>query len=117
MKKLLLIPIAALIAWGGVALYNHLRPPTPSEIIRSAHESIQKHPDLPIVITRTPPDVVVTWPQDDATPAPAPKAAKRPVPKPKARPAIPVVPEEYETPPPVVRCLFWFIGEAGCRPT
>lgn len=113
MKKLLLIPIAALIVWGGVNLYNHLRPPTPSEIIRSVHESLPPPPvDLPIIITPTPPDVHVTWPQQ----APA-KVVRKYTPKPKARPTPPVVMEELQPEPPVVRCLFWIIGEAGCQPT
>jgi hypothetical protein len=120
-KKLLIIPIAALIVWGGVKLYNHLRPPTVSEMIREVHESLPEPPadlpvagDLPIIITPTPPDAHVTWPQQ----APAAKAvSKKPVAqKSKAQRPVPIVVEELEPEPPVVRCLFWIIGEAGCRP-
>jgi hypothetical protein len=112
MKKLLLIPLAALIVWGGYKLYHHLRPPTPSEIIRSIHESLPPPPaELPIIITPTPPDVHVTWPN------PEKPRARKPTPLPRPRPVAPLQCVAEETPVPVVpRCLFGFIGEAGCEP-
>jgi hypothetical protein len=114
-KKLLIIPLLALITWGMVK-FNVLqlhKEPTVAEVIREVHESLPEPPgDLPVIITPTPPNAHVTWPHQ----APAAKAvAKKPVTqKPKApRP----VAEELEPEPPVVRCLFWIIGEAGCRPS
>jgi hypothetical protein len=114
LKKLLIIPLLALIAWGGVKLVNHLRPPTPSEMIRSVHESLPPPADLPIIVTPTPPDVRVTWPNTEKRVARTPR---KPAPLPRSRPVAPLQCVAEETPVPVVpRCLFWIIGEPGCRP-
>jgi hypothetical protein len=103
MKKLLFIPVFGLLAWLGSCSYSAIVQPSPSAIIRQAHEAFPSAPVLPKI---TVPDFK---PQQPKVTHVRPSKPRAYVP-----PPVPYVAEEPAVAGP--ECIWPLRLIPGCRP-
>lgn len=109
MKKLLFVPLFGVLTWLGSCGFSAIVPPTPSEMIKQAHEALPSVPALPQITVPTFNPVKLP---------PQPKVTRvRPVkPRVLSAPPVPYVAEEPPAADVQLECIWPLRLIPGCQP-